>query len=190
MLGNRAPAGHFNGPGTAPTCSLLPLQSAPMTRFTLFRSMLVPAFLVAGCGRQADETSRVNAPAFDLQKTRELIIQQNNRFTDAHIAGNVATIDSMFLSDARSYPPGARAAVGLPAIHALTVDFLKAGISEFREETTAFYGNAELVIDEGVYVLTYGQGVTERGKYMNVWKNVNGDWRIQANIWNTDPPVP
>ena len=68
------------------------------------------------------------------------------------------------------------------------MDFLKAGITEFREETTAFYGNAEYVVDDGIYVLSYGGGVTERGKYLNVWKQVNGNWRIQANIWNADPP--
>jgi hypothetical protein len=95
----------------------------------------------------------------------------------------------MFLPDARSYPPGAPAAIGIDAIHALTVDFLKAGITEFREETTAFYGNAEYVVDEGIYVMTYGEGITERGKYINVWKHANGSWRIQANIWNADPPV-
>lgn len=40
---------------------------------------------------------------------------------------------------------------------------------------------------EGAYFLTYGQGLTERGKYINVWKQLNGEWRIQANIWNADP---
>ena len=43
------------------------------------------------------------------------------------------------------------------------------------------------VYDEGTYVLTYGQGVTKRGKYINAWKPVDGRWRVQANIWNTDP---
>lgn len=45
-------------------------------------------------------------------------------------------------------------------------------------------------MDEGIYVLTYGEGVTERGKYINVWKHVNWNWRIQANIWNSDAPAP
>ena len=40
---------------------------------------------------------------------------------------------------------------------------------------------------EGAYFLTYGQGLTERGKYINVLKQLNGEWRIQANIWNADP---
>jgi len=30
--------------------------------------------------------------------------------------------------------------------------------------------------------------VTERGKYMNVWQQVNGSWKIKANMWNTDAP--
>jgi hypothetical protein len=159
-----------------------------MNRFTLFLSMLLAALLVVGCGGQPHAGTGGEGSPFDLEATRGLIAQQNKQFTEAHITGDVAAIDAMFLVDSRSYPPGASAAVGLPAIHALTVDFLKAGLTEFREETTTFYGNAEYVIDEGVYVLTYGEGVTERGKYVNVWKQVNGNWRIQANIWNTDPP--
>lgn len=140
-----------------------------------------------GCAREPDASTRADAVAFDLAAARATIAQHNQRFTAAHVSGDVATIDAFFLPDARSFPPGAPAAIGIDAIHALTVDFLKAGVTEFREETTAFYGNAELVVDEGAYFLAYGQGLTERGKYINVWKQVNGEWRIQANIWNADP---
>lgn len=45
------------------------------------------------------------------------------------------------------------------------MEYLKAGVSEFREETTDFYGNAEYVIDAGTYVVTYRPDhTTERGK--------------------------
>ncbi len=154
----------------------------------LVRGLALVALLAVGCDRPPEQGTSRNALAFDLEATRTVIAQQNRQFTDAHVAGDVAAIDAMFLPNARSYPPGAPAAIGIAAIHALTVDFLKAGITEFREETTAFYGNAEYVVDEGTYVLAYGQGLTERGKYINVWKQVNGTWRIQANIWNADPP--
>ena len=152
------------------------------------RIPVLVAVIALGCGRPSDTVSSSDGGAAALARARTVIAQQNKQFTDAHVAGAVAAIDSMFLPDARSYPPGAPAAIGLSAIHALTVDFLKAGITEFREETTAFYGDAALVVDEGVYTLTYGKGLRERGKYINVWKNVEGGWRIQANIWNADPP--
>ena len=61
--------------------------------------------------------------------------------------------------------PGAEPATGLAAIHGVTVEYLKSGITQFREETTGFYGNEDLVIDQGNYSVTYGPNHTvERGK--------------------------
>lgn len=143
----------------------------------------------AACTKPSD---KVAAPlAFDLAATRTLITAENARFTQAHVSGDSVTIDSMFTIDARSLPPGADPAIGLPAIHVLTMEYLNAGITEFREETVDFYGTSEYVIDQGTYVMTYGKpSVTERGKYLNVWKHVDGRWKIQTNIWNTNAPVP
>ena len=135
--------------------------------------------------------ARTEAPTFDLVTTRALISGQNTRFTQAHVVGDSATIDSMFTADARSLPPGSNAVVGLPAIHVLTMEYLEAGITEFREETVDFYGTADYVVDQGNYVLTYGRPpATERGKYLNVWKNVGGHWKIQTNIWNASTSAP
>ena len=119
-----------------------------------------------------------------------MITAQNAQFTKAHVAGDTAAIDAMFMPDARSLPPGSDAVVGLPAIHALTVDYLRAGVAAFHEETVDFYGTAEYVVDQGTYEMTYGKpSVTERGKYLNVWRQVNGHWKIQTNIWNASTPA-
>lgn len=131
------------------------------------------------------------APApFDLDAARREIAELNSRFTQAHLAGDVALIDAMFTSDATSYPPGGAAVTGAQALHDFTAGYIAAGLTEFREESTDFYGNAEVVVDAGTYVVTYGPDkMTERGKYLNVWKRVNGTWRIQSNIWNADAPA-
>jgi hypothetical protein len=124
---------------------------------------------------------------FNLEATRELIAQQNERFTKAHLAGDIGTIDAMFAPDARAFPPGAATVMGAQALHDFTVDYIKAGLIEFREQSTRFYGNDTHVVDEGTYVVTYGPDhVTERGKYLNVWTRVNGSWKIASNMWNTD----
>ncbi len=157
--------------------------------------MLV-TLVVAACGGQAppSQSTAQQAPtaAFDLSAMRKVIEAQNDRFTKAHVAGDIAAIDAMFTRDARSFPPGAGAAVGLAAIHELTAEYLKAGVSEFREDTTDFYGNQDLLVDAGTYVMTYGADhVIERGKYLNVWKQEDGAWKIHANIWNTSSlPAP
>ncbi len=156
-----------------------------MARSTLRRWSVLAILLAVACGGPAPTSSQL--PPFDLAATRQLIVQQNERFTQAHVTGDIATIDSMFTPDATAYPPGAAAVIGQPALHAFTVEYVKAGISEFREETTNFYGNAEYVVDAGTYVVVYGPThVTERGKYLNVWTQVNGHWKIKSNMWNAD----
>ena len=145
---------------------------------------LLRACLASSACRGAPAGS--DAP-FNLEATRELIAQQNERFTRAHLAGDIATIDAMFALDARVFPPGAATVTGAQALHDFTVDYIKAGLTEFREESTRCYGNDTHVVDEGTYVVTYGPDhVTERGKYLNVWTRVNGSWKITSNMWNTD----
>ena len=162
-----------------------------MTRSRLLLFCVLASLLSSACDGPAPASSRAEPPPFDLDATRRLIGEQNARFTQAHLTGNIALIDSIFAPDAKSFPPGAAAVTGLTALHDFTVEYLKAGLTEFREETTDFYGNAEFVVDAGTYVVTYGpEHVTERGNYLNVWRQVNGSWKIQSNIWNSDAPLP
>lgn len=163
-----------------------------MSRSTLLRHSVL-ACLVAcasACSGPPVASMRETSVAFDLDATRLLIAEQNKRFTSAHLTGDVATIDSMFSSDPKSYPPGGPPVIGLTALHEFTVEYIKAGLTEFREESTDFYGNAEYVVDAGTYVVTYGPDhVTERGKYLNVWQQVDGSWKLKTNMWNTDAPA-
>lgn len=159
-----------------------------MPRSTLLACPVVAALLAGACGGPAP--APIERGSFDLDATRRLVAELNERFTNAHVTGDVATVDAMFAPGAISYPPGAAAVSGLPALHDFTVAYLEAGLTEFREETTDFYGNAEYVVDAGTYVVTYGPDhVTERGKYLNVWQQVNGSWKIRSNMWNVDEPA-
>ncbi|MBI2814335.1 MAG: nuclear transport factor 2 family protein [Opitutae bacterium] len=127
---------------------------------------------------------------FNLAEMQKLIEANNERFTAAHVRGDQVTIDGMFTLDAKCLPPGADPAIGRDAIAKLTREYLETGVSEFREETTDFYGNEDLLIDQGTYVMVYGQDKTrETGKYLNVWKKESGVWKIYSNIWNANAPT-
>lgn len=63
-------------------------------------------------------------------------------------------------------PSPAASSFDLAAISKLTADYIAYGVAEFSEETTDLYGNEELLIDQGNYVMVYGKDkTTERGKY-------------------------
>jgi ketosteroid isomerase-like protein len=158
--------------------------------------LVVPALVIAlssasGCtgdGRvDPASAGRSGAVSFDLAAARKVIEENNERFTRAHVTGDSVLIDTMFTQDARVLPPGAGPVIGRTAIAGLTRQYIESGVTEFREATTDFYGNEELLIDQGSYVMVYGREKTvERGKYLNVWKKEGGTWKIYSNIWNTD----
>ncbi len=160
-----------------------------MTLPVLSRWSVPATLLVCACSGGALASNGADHSSFDLAATRRIIEQQNDRFTQAHVTGDTAAIDAMFASDATAMPPETDAVVGIEALHAVTAEYIKSGVSEFREATTDFYGDEHLVVDQGTYVMTYGPNhTTEHGKYLNVWVNEGGSWKIRANIWNTNAP--
>jgi ketosteroid isomerase-like protein len=125
-------------------------------------------------------------PHFDLVAMRTLITEKNAAFTQAHITGDSTVLIDYFTPDARVLGPNAEAVVGQAAIAELNAQYVGYGIKEFTEVTTNFYGDENYLIDEGTYFMRYGENVVEEGKYLNVWKQVDGDWRVCANMWNTN----
>ncbi len=141
------------------------------------------AQLVLGCNQQQKRT-------FDVTAMKKIIEEKNNQFTKAHITGDSAFLVNIFTQDAKAFPPNSDVVIGRPAIAVVTSQYLKLDIKEFREETTAFYGNEDYLIDEGSYYFRYGKDNTiDKGKYLNVWKKEDGDWKIYSNIWNTNMPA-
>ena len=133
---------------------------------------------------------REGVATFDVTAMKKIIDEKNNRFTKAHVTNDTTAIVNFFTQDARVLAPNADAVIGLPAITVLVSQCQKFGIKEFREETTALYGNDEYLINEGTYVIRYGKdNIIEKGKYLNVWKKVDGDWKIFSNMWNTNQPA-
>jgi ketosteroid isomerase-like protein len=54
------------------------------------------------------------------------------------------------------------------------------------------YGDKDLVVEEGVYNFPDGKGGSvDKGKFIALWKQEDGKWKLYREIWNTDlPPAP
>ena len=149
--------------------------------------------LITGCGnnnKDSKETNENSAVIFDSIALKIIIEEKTNKFTQAHITKDTAFLNHIFTQDAKAYPPNSDVVIGLPAIALVNTQWVNFGIKEFREETIAFYGDENYLIDEGNYYLRYGENeIIDKGKYINIWKRENGDWKIFSNIWNTSLPV-
>ena len=117
------------------------------------------------------------------------IQDKTSRFTKAHIIGETTFLNNIFTTDALIFAPGSDVVTGRRSIEAINAEYVSYGISEFREEITALYGSGDYLISEGPYLMRYGKdNITEKGNYLNVYKQENDDWKLYANIWNTSAP--
>lgn len=155
----------------------------------LLLTLTVAGASLTGCANTSPESSTPDAGSFDLEAMRTMVEARNKVFTEAHVVIDSAAMVNIFTSDARVLPPNADPVIGRPAIETMTAQYMAFGITEFTEQTTAFYGNAEMLVDEGTYVMAWDKGKSrESGKYVNIWRREGGEWKIHSNMWNTNAP--
>ncbi|MGL2964619.1 YybH family protein [Flavobacterium sp. RSB2_4_14] len=154
----------------------------------LISLLLLIGFILTSCNNKKAENHEVTE--FDINAAKTEIQEKTKQFTKAHILKDTVYLNNSFTDDAKVFPPNSEVVIGKKAISKLNYDWVNYGIYEFKEESTSLYGSKDYIIDEGTYYLRYGKENTiDKGKYINVWKNSNGEWKIYSNIWNTNLPI-
>ncbi len=124
---------------------------------------------------------------------RQDIDAVNQRWQKAALAGDAAGVASLYTDDAVLMVPGAPRAEGRAAIESRLAAVFEAGpVSSMTIETDAvtLSESGELAYDVGTYTMAgktpTGEAWQDKGKYLGVLKNVGGQWKLVADIWNSD----
>jgi len=63
-------------------------------------------------------------------------------------------------------------------------------ITAFALTVTDVIAEGNMAIEIGTYTISMTMPemgeINDYGKYMNVWENQDGDWKLRADMWNTD----
>lgn len=157
-------------------------------------SIISAGLLTIGCNNKTTNASNnatiKSATTFNLDSLKEIIQQKNNAFMKAHIEKDTAYLNNSYTKDGKVFAPNTDVVAGRSAIAALNLEWVNYGIKEAVEKTTAFYGTEEYLIDEGTYYMVFGEENTvDKGKYINIWKQEDGEWKLYSNIWNSNQPA-
>jgi uncharacterized protein (TIGR02246 family) len=120
-----------------------------------------------------------------------------DRFEQALLAEDAATVGTFYAEDAIALPPGAPRAEGRAAIQALFASwFEQIPAPEGFTLTTndvQLAGSGDIAYEVGTYTSRgtspEGEAYDEAGKYLVVWKNLDGEWMIVRDAWNIDAPM-
>jgi uncharacterized protein (TIGR02246 family) len=122
---------------------------------------------------------------------RAIIEKQNAAFSAALARGDAAGVAAAYTEDAVALPPDAEAVRGKAAIEALWKGLIAAGAKSLSLTTVDVLASGGLAVETGTAVLKIqAPSAAEQSqsvKYVVVWKQHDGSWKIFRDIWNALP---
>ena len=119
---------------------------------------------------------------------RSAIEAANQRFVEALSKGEAARIADMYADGARVMPPNGPLVQGKPGIQQLWQGVINAG-AKLSLSTTAVEPQGSVIIEVGTYEMTFPDNKRDAGKYVVVWKQQKGVWKLAIDIWNSNMPA-
>jgi len=160
------------------------------TRFlTPIFLLFVFAFLVTSCNKKAEEninSDTVNEPTFNLETAKSEIEEANNEFKAFFAAVDSVGLSNLYTQDTKFMMNATSAIVGRENVKSTFSGIMNSGISSVDLKTIEVWGNEEILTEEGEYTLYAGDDIADHGKYIVLWKNVEGNWKLHRDIFNTN----
>ena len=158
----------------------------------------VTALLLPAC--QADEKSGNTiaqgnaAAAVDPGADEQAIRGQVDHWLQLVKAKDAAAIAALYAEDGAVMPPNAPIGKGRAAIQQTWASMMGTPGFDltFTSEQILVSSSGDMALDRGTYSLTIAPGgtmQTDTGKYVVVWRKIGGQWKVAADIFNSDLPA-
>ena len=161
----------------------------PTKFLTLLAVSLLVVSFIASCNKKAEEnTERETATesTFNLTTAKAEIEAANNEFMTLFASIDSLGLSNLYTQDTKFMMTGAPSITGRESVVSTFSGIMKSGISRIDLKTLEVWGNDGLITEEGEYSLYAGDTQADHGKYLVLWKNVEGKWKLHRDIFNTD----
>ncbi len=147
--------------------------------------MLAVPFLVSCTTAPPPDTTAEDLQA--IKAASEQVINASNQ-------GDAATLAAYYTEEAKRLPPNSLMIVGRESIQAILQAGFDAGVGDLRITMIELSVSGDMAHEVGKYTNTTqpeeGEAISDSGKYVTIWKRVNGTWKIDVLIFNTSIPLP
>lgn len=148
-------------------------------------ALIITFVFIIGCQQQANDTET----AFDMQKAKSFIDSVNTKFSQQLRDGDSVALASNYWPDAELLLSNSESIKGKDIISAWAGS-INMGIRDMTFITTDITGDTNFIIETGAYEMRdANKTLIDRGKYVVVWKQQNGVWKLYRDIGNTSLPA-
>jgi len=126
----------------------------------------------------------------EKQTFRDALTEVYKKFMSAVKSGNVDVLTGLYTDDAQIFPPGNDTVNGKDAIRELAKAVREMGIHEIEVTPERFEEYGTIAIVTGKNVMKGSDGsVLDTGKFVDVLKKEDGQWKLHKDIWNGNKPA-
>lgn len=153
--------------------------------------VLMIAALFFGCSEEYEPANPAPV-SVNGEKAAAELLQADRDFAAASRATNAAEAFNQFLAtDAIGLPSGNFPAFGRDSIYASMKENADSYVLDWQPQHAEVANSGELGWTWGTYTLTTktadGEPQINYGKYLNIWKKIDGNWRVAVDIGNSNP---
>ncbi|TGE14742.1 YybH family protein [Hymenobacter elongatus] len=121
---------------------------------------------------------------------RDEIRRANDTFEASFERGDAAAIADLYTSAGVLLPTGLEPIEGAAGIQAFWQGAMAMGVKQVKLKTRDIEELEDTAIELGTYTLfDANRQQMDQGKYLVVWKEQQGQWRLHQDIWNTNMPA-
>ncbi|HEU4704499.1 MAG TPA: DUF4440 domain-containing protein [Sphingomicrobium sp.] len=165
-----------------------------MTKIIHVLMLAASAATLPACGQAERSEAPAAATRADAAADEQAIRGHIARWLQLIEAGDSATIAQFYADDGVVMPPNQPLVSGRDGIAKFWQSMIDMpeGSLTFAPDRIEFSGAGDMALDRGTYRLTGkpgGQALDDSGKYVVVWKKVGADWKVAADIFNSDKPA-
>jgi len=146
------------------------------TAWTLALTLL---FVVGCAAPQQDNTDEARA---GIEAT-------NAQFMEAFSQDDAAGVAACYTETGQLMPPNGEIVSGREALQEGFQELIDGGY-ELQLETTEVEGHGDTAHEIGTYTMAVDGETVDEGKYIVIWKNVDGQWKLHRDIFNSNNPAP
>jgi uncharacterized protein (TIGR02246 family) len=160
-------------------------------RFVL---LAATALLITSCDTKKDAANGASPGVAVSAADEEAIRGQVAKWLDLIKKKDAAAIAQMYTEDGALMPPNAPISKGRAAVQQTWAAMMNTPGFEltFAPEQIILSGSADMALDRGTFrmvVAPSGKAQIDTGKYVVVWRKIDGEWKAAADIINSDLPA-
>jgi ketosteroid isomerase-like protein len=163
-----------------------------LNKSTVMKKILFPAvlFMALFSCKEPESPKVAGVQGIDMDAAGKAIAAANSRLGQALGSGDSAAVVAYITPKQSCCHPTQPEWTGAGGMGSFALAGQKMGITKASLQTAELLDGGEYVIEKGAYELTAGNNAFDKGKYIVIWKQEAGEWKLFRDIWNSDNPPP